>query len=68
MEYIFLLGGILLIVSLFTYFLLNTIYAPQTEDLENKTKEYKDLKGQLNEQLEDLGQSGGSQSSPPLGG
>ncbi|MBI4360888.1 class III signal peptide-containing protein [Candidatus Micrarchaeota archaeon] len=61
-EYVMILGGVLLIVSLFAYFLLNTVYAPQTADLENKSKEYKDLKGQLNDQLGDL--DGSEQPGP----
>ncbi|MBI5036814.1 class III signal peptide-containing protein [Candidatus Micrarchaeota archaeon] len=49
-EYIFLIGGVLMAVALVAYFMQDAIFKPQTQKIENQTKEVKDMMKQLRDE------------------
>lgn len=60
-EYIMMLAGALLVISLVTYFLLNNVFAPQSQQLGNQSDQIKDYKKQLQQQTSSQG--GGAPAS-----
>ncbi|MBI2445380.1 class III signal peptide-containing protein [Candidatus Micrarchaeota archaeon] len=49
-EYILILTAAIMLVALTTYFLMNGIFAPQSEKLDNQSAQIKDFKKQLQDQ------------------
>ncbi|HLD75392.1 MAG TPA: class III signal peptide-containing protein [Candidatus Norongarragalinales archaeon] len=46
-EYVLLLGGILVFVGLLIWFMQDTILNPQTQDIQEKNQKFRDLSKQL---------------------
>jgi len=64
-EYILILTAAMMVVALTTYFLMNTIFAPQSQQLENQSAQIKDFKKQLQDQSRATGGTGGTASPTP---
>ncbi len=51
-EYVIMVAGVLLLISLVAFFLMNNVLAPQTKTLGNQSDQIKDYKKQLQQQTD----------------